>query len=375
MTANARISYRRQLAAAGHSLVHCGIDLRSGMQPFPEQLNYAPPGSYSVGVCNFANPASAVRRPKCFMRCTPVTKDQGQMTKDKSAIHIPVLLREVLQHLDLHPGMTVVDGTVGAGGHSSHILKRIGPTGQLIGLDRDPYMLSLAAKKLDAPNCRLVHSSYARMRTVLDELGISKVDRILLDIGLSSDQLAADDRGFSFQATGPLDLRFDTTQGLPAWKLLEKTGLAELCEILDNFGEEPFARRIAERIVQQQPVKPIRTAQELSAVVQSALPQSLSANARRDPATRVFQALRIAVNQELLQLETVLSGVLADCLVPGGIAVIISFHSLEDRQVKQAFRESSLWHNLTPKPVSATPQEQRANPRSRSAKLRAASRV
>lgn len=271
--------------------------------------------------------------------------------------------------------MTVVDGTVGAAGHSSQILKRIGPTGRLIGLDRDPYMLGLAAQKLTEPNCQLIHSSYARLRTVLDELGIEKVDRVLLDIGLSSDQLAADDRGFSYQATGPLDLRFDTTRGIPAWKFLEQTDLAELCEILDNYAEEPFARKIAERVVQQQRSQPIRTASELSAVVQSAVPQSLSTAARRDPVIRVFQALRIAVNQELQQLETLLSGDLADCLVPGGIAVIISFHSLEDRQVKQAFRESTTWQNLTPKPVSATPQEQRANPRSRSAKLRSARRL
>ena len=299
----------------------------------------------------------------------------GLPERPQKAVHIPVLLREVLQHLDLQPGLTVVDGTVGAGGHSAQILKRIGPTGRLVGLDRDPYMLGWAAKKLEAPNCQLIHASYAQMRSVLDDLGIDRVDRILLDIGLSSDQLAADDRGFSYQATGPLDLRFDTTQGEPAWKWLQKTGLAELQEILDNYGEEPFARRIAERIVQQPPIKPIRTAQDLSEVVQSALPASLSVQARRDPVIRVFQALRIAVNQELLQLETVLSGVLANCLAPGGIVVIISFHSLEDRQVKQAFREPAVWHNLTSKPVSATPQEQRANPRSRSAKLRSARRL
>jgi 16S rRNA (cytosine1402-N4)-methyltransferase len=297
------------------------------------------------------------------------------MHQSSSPVHIPVLLREVLQHLELQPGLTVVDGTVGAGGHSLQILKRIGPDGRLIGLDRDPYMLGLAAQKLNAPNCQLVHSSYARLRTVLDELGIDLVDRVLLDIGLSSDQLAANDRGFSFQATGSLDLRFDTTQGVPAWKYLEKTDLAELCEILDKYAEEPFARRIAERIVQQQPIQPIHTAQELSAVIQSALPQSIPTTARRDSVIRVFQALRIAVNQELQQLETVLSGVLAECLVPGGIAVIISFHSLEDRQVKQAFRESTVWHNLTSKPVLPTPQEQRANPRSRSAKLRSARKV
>lgn len=300
----------------------------------------------------------------------------GQSERPQKAVHIPVLLREVLQHLELQPGLTVVDGTVGAGGHSSQILKRIGPTGRLIGLDRDPYMLGWAAKKLEGnQNCQLVHASYAQMRKVLDDLGIDKVDRILLDIGLSSDQLAADDRGFSYQAAGPLDLRFDTTQGDPAWKWLQKTGLAELQEILDNYGEEPFARKIAERIVQQQPIKPIHTAQDLAEVVQSALPASISVQARRDPVIRVFQALRIAVNQELLQLETVLSGVLAECLAPGGIVVIISFHSLEDRQVKQAFREPSVWHNLTPKPVSATPQEQRANPRSRSAKLRSARKL
>lgn len=304
-----------------------------------------------------------------------MTQPAASSGKPPHAVHIPVLLREVLQHLDLKPGLTVVDGTVGAGGHSSQIVRRIGPTGRLIGLDRDPYMLSWAAQKLPEPNCQLVHASYAEMRQVLDNLGISKVDRILLDIGLSSDQLAADDRGFSFQATGPLDLRFDTTRGEPAWKWLEKIDLAELYEILDNYGEEPFARRIAEQIVQQRPIKPIRTALHLTEAVQSALPTTISAQARRDPATRVFQALRIAVNQELLQLETVLSGVLADCLTPGGIVVIISFHSLEDRQVKQAFREPVVWHNLTPKPVSATPQEQRANPRSRSAKLRSARRL
>lgn len=305
----------------------------------------------------------------------PIHDDFQPRTTASSAVHVPVLLREVLQYLDLQPGQTVVDGTVGAGGHSSQIVKRIGPTGRLIGLDRDPYMLGLAEKKLTGTNSQLVHASYAQMREVLDKLGLDKVDRILLDIGLSSDQLADADRGFGFQATGPLDLRFDTTQGEPAWQWLEKTGLAELLEILENYGEEPFARQIAEQIISQQRFTPIRTAQDLSLAVQTALPTSISQNARRDPATRVFQALRIAVNHELYQLESALSGVLANCLAPGGIVVIISFHSLEDRQVKQAFRESALWHNLTPKPVSATPQEQRSNPRSRSAKLRAARRL
>ncbi|MDB5389834.1 MAG: rsmH [Planctomycetaceae bacterium] len=308
----------------------------------------------------------------------PIHDDFQPRGAASSAVHVPVLLREVLQYLELQPGQIVVDGTVGAGGHSSQILKRIGPTGKLIGFDRDPYMLSLAAKKLTEStdsNFQLVHASYAQMRERLDELQVDKVDRILLDIGLSSDQLAANDRGFGFHASGPLDLRFDTTQGEPAWKWLEKTDLAQLSQILEDYGEEPFAKRIAEQIISHQGFTPIRTAQDLSQAVESALPTSISQHARRDPATRVFQALRIAVNQELLQLEHALSGVLAQCLVPGGIVVIISFHSLEDRQVKNAFRESALWHNLTPKPVSATPQEQRSNPRSRSAKLRAARRL
>lgn len=297
------------------------------------------------------------------------------MKEASGAVHIPVLLREVLQYLALEPGMTVVDGTVGAGGHSSQILKRIGNSGRLIGLDRDPYMLGLASQKVVGPNVNLIHSSYAFIGEVLQQTGTGKVDRILLDIGLSSDQLASDDRGFSFNSTGALDLRFDTTQGVPAWQILQQIDLAELYEIMDKYGEEPFARRIAEQIVQQRVQKPIRSARDLANAVESALPSSLSTTARRDPATRVFQALRIAVNQELLQLERVLAGPLADCLVPGGIVVIISFHSLEDRLVKQAFRESATWHNLSPKPVLATPQEQRANPRSRSAKLRAARRV
>ena len=305
----------------------------------------------------------------------PIHDDFEPRVAADAAVHVPVLMREVLQYLELSPGLTVVDGTVGAGGHSSQIVKRIAPEGLLIGMDRDPYMLGLAEKKLEGTRHQLVHGSYATMRSALDTLKIDRVDRILMDIGLSSDQLSAMDRGFSFQATGPLDLRFDTTAGDPGWKWLEKTDLAELCQILEDYGEEPFARRIAEQIIKQQQVAPIRTAAELSATVYAALPPSVPQQARRDPATRVFQALRIAVNQELFQLESALSGGLADCLTPGGILVIISFHSLEDRQVKNAFRESALWHNLTPKPVWATPQEQRSNPRSRSAKLRAARRL
>ena len=292
-----------------------------------------------------------------------------------AAVHVPVLMREVLAQLHLGPGLRVVDGTVGAGGHSRRILERIGETGELIGLDRDPYMLRFAASRLSASNSHLVQASYAELRQVLNELHVERVDRILLDLGLSSDQLADAGRGFGFQAGGPLDLRFDTSRGEPAWQWLEHIDAATLADIIEEYGEDPFSRRIAEHLVQRQRTRPIRTAADLTEAVEEALPQHVRATARKQPATRVFQALRIAVNQELEQLDRFLGDVADDCLEPGGRVVIISFHSLEDRRVKQALRETTRWQNLTPKPVTATASEQRANPRSRTAKLRAARKL
>ena len=292
-----------------------------------------------------------------------------------AAVHVPVLMREVLAQLDLESGLRVVDGTVGAGGHSRRILDRIGDSGRLIGLDRDPYMLRFAASRLSVSNSHLVQASYAELRQVLNELQIERVDRILLDLGLSSDQLADAGRGFSFQAGGPLDLRFDTSRGEPAWQWLEQVDAAQLAEIIEEYGEDPFSRRIAEHLVQRRRTNPIRTAADLTEAVEEALPQHVRATARKQPATRVFQALRIAVNQELEQLDRFLGQVVDDCLEPGGRLVIISFHSLEDRRVKQALREKTRWQNLTPKPVTATASEQRANPRSRTAKLRAARKL
>ena len=288
------------------------------------------------------------------------------------AVHIPVMLREVLQNLELKPGLMVVDGTVGAGGHSSQIVKRIGPEGFLLGLDRDPYMLSLAQARLVGTNHRLVHASYAELPEVLTQAGMSEVDRILLDLGLSSDQLAADSRGFSFSATGLLDLRFDTTRGHPACEWLQGVSEEELTHVLQEYGEEPFARQIAAEVCRIRRQHPIQTAQEFTAAIHAALPRHLHETARKDPATRAFQALRIAVNQELTQLENALSDRLWQCLRPEGLLAIITFHSLEDRLVKQAFRDQTLWHNLTPRPIPASPQETRANPRSRTAKLRVA---
>lgn len=293
---------------------------------------------------------------------------------ERAARHVPVLLREVLQTLDLQPGLVVVDGTVGAGGHSFEILKQLGPDGRLIGLDRDPYMLQLAGQRLTDARVRLVQASYAQLPEILAELQVPAVDRILLDLGLSSDQLADASRSFSFHAAGPLDLRFDVTQGEAAAEWLQRVSVEELAEALERYGEEPQARRIARFLGTWREEQPLRTGQELAHAVCAALGLSSrqAAAAERHPATQVFQALRIVVNAELLQLEIALQQTLSACLKPGGILAIISFHSLEDRLVKQSFRDESLWEILLSKPVTARSAEQRLNPRSRSAKLRAA---
>jgi 16S rRNA (cytosine1402-N4)-methyltransferase len=286
-------------------------------------------------------------------------------------VHVPVLLREVLRALELQPGLTVVDGTVGAGGHSRRILEHIGESGTLVGLDRDPMMLAFAAQVLTAPNCHLRQASYAEMGSVLQELQIDAVDRILLDLGLSSDQLADESRGFSFQAAGPLDLRFDTSRGESAAAWLSQVDEQTLAAVLEEYGEQPQARRLAAHLVQRRKMQPLRTSSDLAAAVQEVLGPRKRPD-EKHPATRVFQALRIAVNRELEQLELALGGVLPAVLRPGGVLVVITFHSLEDRRVKQAFRDETQWENLTSKPLSATPAEQRTNPRSRTAKLRAA---
>lgn len=292
----------------------------------------------------------------------------------RAPVHQPVMVREVLRHLDLRPGLTVVDGTVGAGGHSRKILEQISDTGRLVGLDRDPMMLEWASKAVSGPNVTLRHASYAELSEVLQELGIAQVDRILLDLGLSSDQLADAERGFSFDAAGPLDLRFDPTRGEPAWKRLEEYDEDELTDILDRYGEERFSRAIAREIIGRRTANPVRTANDLAAAVETAVPGKFQREARKHPATRVFQALRIAVNDELNHLQTALQTTLHHSLAPGGRLVIITFHSLEDRLVKDEFRSADRWQNLTSKPVPASAAEQRINPRSRTAKLRAAIR-
>lgn len=284
------------------------------------------------------------------------------------------MLREVIQYLDLQPGLTVVDGTVGAGGHSEHILKQIGSAGKLIGLDRDSMMLAHAAKRVSGDNVRLIQASYSQLKDILTELQIESVDRILLDLGLSSDQLADEQRGFGFQTTGPLDLRFDTSQGMPAWERIQSSTAEELTKIFEEYGEERFARRIAEHLAARRDERPIRTATDLVEAVAESVPVKFQREARKHSATRIFQALRIAVNEELTHLQKALETALPASLAHGGRLVVISFHSLEDRLVKQAFRDQQRWQNLSSRPVSASSLEVRMNPRSRTAKLRAAAK-
>lgn len=289
-----------------------------------------------------------------------------------NSCHIPVLLEEVIEQLALQPGQTIIDGTLGGGGHTRRIAQVIGQSGRAIAFDRDPAAIAAAETSLAGMPVELVHGSYTEIPRVLEDLQIDAVDGILLDLGLSSDQLADDQRGFSFDTGGELDLRFDPTTGEPAWKLLQRLKEETIADIIYEFGEERFSRRIARKIVETRRSQPIRTAADLARLVRSCVPRGRRQNI--DPATRTFQALRIAVNQELQNLDKALQA-LPDCLRIGGRLAIISFHSLEDRRVKNAFRDDSRLDVLTKKPVTASIDELATNPRSRSAKLRVAARL
>ncbi len=289
------------------------------------------------------------------------------------SLHRPVLVDEVVTALAPRAGAIIVDGTVGGGGHAAALSRRVGPSGRVIGLDRDPAMLVLARERLHGLPVTLIHTAYAEVRRVLDELEIDRVDGVLLDLGLSSDQLAWEARGFSFAADGPLDMRFDPDSAGPtAADLVNRLSTEELARLFFDFGEERFSRRVARRIVAARQTSPIRTTGQLADLVRRSLP-ARSRHGPIDPATRVFQALRIAVNDELGQLDAALAAI-PDVLKPGGRAAVISFHSLEDRRVKWAFKRDPRLTVLTKKPLTATAQEVAVNPRARSAKLRVAER-
>ncbi|MEX0819732.1 MAG: 16S rRNA (cytosine(1402)-N(4))-methyltransferase RsmH [Pirellulaceae bacterium] len=287
-------------------------------------------------------------------------------------VHVPVLPNEVLEWLDPRPGKVIVDGTLGGGGHSRLLAERLAGQGRIIAIDRDPQAVVRTAELLRELPVTCVQGSYGDLPEILRELEIAPVDGVLLDLGLSSDQLADRERGFSFTADGPLDLRFDTTQDEPAWRLLDRLSAEHLANIIFEFGEERYSRRIARAIVEARRKSPIRTSGELADLVRRCVPAAR--NTKLDPATRTFQALRIAVNNELGILDQALSR-LPDCVRPGGRIAIISFHSLEDRRVKVAFRQDERYVILTKKPIRPNESEILRNPRSRSAKLRVAERA
>jgi 16S rRNA (cytosine1402-N4)-methyltransferase len=282
---------------------------------------------------------------------------------------VPVLPAEVVSYLAPAPGQVMVDGTVSAGGHARLLAERVAPSGKVIGLDRDRTMLDLARPRLEGLPVVLRQAGFDELRAVLDELEVPAADGVLADLGFSSDQLEAPERGLSFQRPGPLDMRLNPEEGEPASALLRRLSERDLADLFWTYGEERFSRRIARRIVEARRQAPLENTEQLAELVRRCVPRSRGHAI--DPATRVFQALRIAVNDELGALERLLAS-LPGCLRPGGRAVVISFHSLEDRRVKQAFRARQRWQQLTRKPVQAGEDEVRRNPRARSAKLRAA---
>jgi 16S rRNA (cytosine1402-N4)-methyltransferase len=284
--------------------------------------------------------------------------------------HVPVLPAEVVALLGPKPGEVWVDGTTGGGGHARLIAERLGESGRLIALDQDPGMLEKARRRLDGLPVTLVRANFDQLPEVLRNLGIEQVDGVFADLGFASDQVDDPARGLSFRQDGPLDMRLDPSAGQTAADLVNKLGEGALADIFFEYGEERHSRRVARRVVERRQTRPFETTADLAEVVRRAVPRSGGI----DPATRVFQALRVAVNDELGSLDRLLAA-LPTVVRPGGRAGVISFHSLEDRRVKHAFRAAGVWEPVTKKPVEAGADEEARNPRSRSAKLRVARRA
>lgn len=295
-------------------------------------------------------------------------------------IHTPVMLGEVLDYLNLKPGDTIVDATLGTAGHSLAILERILPGGGLIGIDRDESSLAIARERLGqfGSACKLIHGNFVDIDTILENLGIKSVEGIIFDLGVSSFQLLDASRGFSFQGEGPLDMRMDKDSYISAYDLVNNLNEEELSTLLWNFGQERWHNRIARLIVQEREREPITTTLQLANIVTRSIPQRYRHRYYRiHPATRTFQAVRIAVNRELEILEAAVNKAIA-ALDKNARICVISFHSLEDRVIKFAFRkakESGLIDIITPKPLTPSASEIEANPASRSSKLRVAERV
>ena len=291
--------------------------------------------------------------------------------------HVPVLLQTAIEFLHLRAGATVADCTLGMAGHSSEIARRIGPQGHLIGFDRDPEALALAKVKLarlanelgeQAPKFTLIGEAFS---SIADHVQPASLDGILADFGVSSLQLDEARRGFSFMADGPLEMRMDTRSGPTAEQVVNEANERELADLIYEYGEERRSRRIARAIVRG---RPVTTTGQLARIVASAAPAMKQD--RIHPATRTFQALRIYVNRELDEIKALMEAA-PSLLKPSGRLVVISFHSLEDRIAKDSLREGArngIWEVLTKKPATAGEEETDRNPRSRSAKLRAAER-
>ena len=326
--------------------------------------------------------------------CLPVSPKMSRPKARRTALKTPaaeyhesVLLTELVGRLAPAPGKVIVDGTLGGGGHTAALLAA---GARVIGLDQDPEALAFAEKRLVEFEGQFsaVHSSFTKVGEVLDRLGIDKIDGACLDLGVSSRQLDAPERGFSFMRDGPLDMRMDPTNPINAADLVNTMGGEQLEKIFRTYGEEPAARKIAARLVRDRLVRPFTTTLQLAESVESVVPR----HSRTHPATRIFQALRIAVNRELEALTVGLEQ-FTQRLAPGGRLAVITFHSLEDRIVKTFFKERTtafidrpewpearpnplhIFKAVTGKPVVASDAEQRANPRSRSAKLRVVERI
>ena len=306
--------------------------------------------------------------------------------------HVSVLLEECLDALNIKSDGIYVDGTLGGAGHSSQIVQRL-TTGRLIGIDRDEIALEAASKRLEPWSDRvtLVHSNFCEIASVLQELSVPGVDGILLDLGVSSPQLDDGERGFSYMADAPLDMRMNRRDALSAWDVVNTWPQEELKRILFDYGEERYAPKIAAAICRRREEKPIETTLELVDIIRGAMP-SAALREKQHPAKRSFQAIRIAVNDELGSVEKVMGDAI-DCLNPGGRLAVITFHSLEDRIVKSAMSAASKGCTCPPnfpvcvcgkkpkvslvsrKPITSTQEELEANPRARSAKLRVCEKI
>jgi 16S rRNA (cytosine1402-N4)-methyltransferase len=304
------------------------------------------------------------------------------------------MVEEVMTALSPLPGSFHVDATVGGGGHALRILEAASPDGRLLGLDADASALERAGRRLArfGERVTLRHANFERLAEVAREAGVERVDGVLMDLGLSSDQLADDARGFSFRSHGPLDMRFDVTRGTPAREVVATLDEGALADLFRRHGEEPRARRIARAVVEARHRAPVESAAALAAIVERVVPAAPWARRRIHPATRVFQALRVHVNRELEVLPTALEAAV-DLLRPGGRLCVISYHSLEDRIVKRfmarerrgcvcppelpvcACGRSPRLASVGRQPQMPGPEEVAINPRSRSARLRAARRI